>query len=95
MHLECIARMDLVEFVTNVFLYLNHATSSIPDEHREQVFKEMARKIYENRYVTITYLRETLALYGVDFNNLCARCGSEMVNAPEFQEFCSDECERD
>ena len=81
--------------ITNLhtlFLYLGNATMSIPAEHRDRVFKDMAFKLHEWANIPISKLRDALGNFDVEFHNRCDYCGEEMIDAPDDQIFCSYAC---
>lgn len=75
-----------------LFIYLANATMCIPRQHGERVFIDMAFKIHEWNDIPISKLRETLKEFDIEFHDTCSYCGEKMIDAPDDQTYCSEEC---
>ena len=81
-----------IKDLRTLFMYVANATMCIPEVYQVRVFRDMAFKLHEWNDIPISVLRDTLKEFGIDFNDTCAYCGEDMVDAPDDQTYCSNAC---
>ena len=82
----------LVWNLDTLFLYLSHSTMCIGEEHKKQVFNDMAYKLIEWNNTSRCELRAVFRKLGCEFEELCANCNEPLESCDDVEETLCDEC---
>jgi hypothetical protein len=69
-------RLSLYE----IFLYVSNATLSIPEVHRHSVLQALAYKLEEWADVSRPELRDVLAQFGEELDEMCIHCNEPLAS---------------
>lgn len=78
-----------------LFLYLAHATLSIPDTFKNRVFQDMAYKLIEWDNIPRGELRDVFRLHDMEFEERCSGCNERLYGMVDSENPVCKQCVSD